>query len=117
MTTRAKIRHYLIGAACAVGALVAPTAHAAGVLRICADPDNLPFSKAEGPERGLYVELANMVARRMGDTAQYVWWLTFNKRGRCEIPFFRTSAMPTSPCRRTLITRPLVCSGRRPFSI
>ncbi|MDR3451426.1 MAG: transporter substrate-binding domain-containing protein [Rhodoferax sp.] len=80
MTTRAKIRHYLIGAACAVGALVAPTAHAAGVLRICADPDNLPFSKAEGPERGLYVELANMVARRMGDTVQYVWWLTFNEK-------------------------------------
>ncbi|QDL37010.1 c-type cytochrome [Rhodoferax sediminis] len=80
MTTRGKIRQYLIGAACAAGALMAPEAHAAGVLRVCADPDNLPFSKADGPEHGLYVELANMVARRMGDTAQYVWWLSFSEK-------------------------------------
>lgn len=52
----------------------------AGTLRICADPDNLPFSKSEGPERGLYVELAELVSQRLGDTPEYVWWLTFNQR-------------------------------------
>lgn len=52
----------------------------AGTLRICADPDNLPFSKAEGPERGLYVELAELVSRRLGESPEYVWWLTYNQR-------------------------------------
>lgn len=52
----------------------------AGNLRVCADPDNLPFSKADGPERGLYVELADMVAQRIGESAEYVWWLTYNQR-------------------------------------
>lgn len=52
-------------------------AAAAGVLRVCADPDNLPFSKSEGPERGLYVELAGLVAERMHSRVEYVWWLSF----------------------------------------
>lgn len=102
MTTRGKIKHYLIGAACTVGALMAPAVHAAGVLRVCADPDNLPFSTADGPERGMYVELANMVARRLGDTVQYVWWLSFNEeravrntllKDKCDAYF----ALPADP--------------------
>lgn len=52
----------------------------AGTLRICADPDNLPFSKSDGPERGLYVEVAELVSRRLGESPEYVWWLTFNQR-------------------------------------
>jgi polar amino acid transport system substrate-binding protein len=67
---------------CAV-ALVAPAASAlaAEPLRVCADPDNLPFSKSEGPERGLYVDLAELVAKRL-DAApiQYTWWLTYYQR-------------------------------------
>src|SRR4029450_2099953 len=42
------------------------TAISADTLRVCADPDNLPFSRAEGPDRGLYVELAELVAGRLG---------------------------------------------------
>lgn len=63
-----------------VAALCAAGSAQAGTLRICADPDNLPFSKADGPERGLYVELAELVSRRLGDSPEYVWWLTFNQR-------------------------------------
>lgn len=66
-------------AACAAAACAALGAQA-GPLRICADPDNLPFSKADGPEKGLYVELAELVSRRLGETPEYVWWLTYNQR-------------------------------------
>jgi polar amino acid transport system substrate-binding protein len=54
---------------------------AAEPLRVCADPDNLPFSKSEGPERGLYIDLAELVANRLDATPiQYTWWLTFYQR-------------------------------------
>jgi polar amino acid transport system substrate-binding protein len=55
--------------------LVVP-ARAADTFRVCADPDNLPFSRAEGPERGLYVELAELVASRLGLRAEYAWFLS-----------------------------------------
>jgi ABC-type amino acid transport substrate-binding protein/cytochrome c5 len=50
----------------------------ANILRVCADPDNLPFSsRATSGERGLYVELAELVAARLGMTTEYTWWYTF----------------------------------------
>jgi polar amino acid transport system substrate-binding protein len=55
-------------------------ASAAETLRVCADPDNLPFSKMDGPDKGLYVELAEKVGARMGVQVEYVWWLTYNQR-------------------------------------
>ena len=67
---------------CAVAlATTATSASGAEPLRVCADPDNLPFSKSEGPERGLYVDLAELVAKRLDATPiQYTWWLTFYQR-------------------------------------
>ncbi len=54
---------------------------AAEPLRVCADPDNLPFSKSEGPERGVYVELAELVAKHLDATpVHYTWWLTHYQR-------------------------------------
>ncbi len=53
---------------------------AADALRVCSDPDNLPFSKSEGVDKGLYIELADMVGQRMGAKVEYVWWLSFNQR-------------------------------------
>src|SRR5215470_12880288 len=38
--------------------------------------DNLPFSRAEGPDRGLYVELAELVAARLGLRSEYAWFLS-----------------------------------------
>lgn len=72
---------------------------AAEPLKVCADPDNLPFSKSEGPERGLYIELAELVAKKLDATpVQYTWWLTYfqrralrNTAGDCDAVF----ALPT----------------------
>jgi len=63
-----------------VMAAIASSAFAAEPLRVCSDPDNLPFSKSEGPDKGLYIDLAEMVGKRLGTTVEYVWWLSFNQR-------------------------------------
>ncbi len=70
------------GALALVGALLlglgAPTPAAPlAKLRVCADPDNLPFSSERGPDRGLYVELAELVAARLGAPAEYFWWRSY----------------------------------------
>ncbi|HKQ67381.1 MAG TPA: transporter substrate-binding domain-containing protein [Methylomirabilota bacterium] len=54
--------------------VVVVPARAADTFRVCADPDNLPFSRAEGAERGLYVELAELVASRLGLRSEYAWF-------------------------------------------
>jgi mxaJ protein len=41
-------------------------------LRVCADPNNLPFSNARG--EGLENRLADLLARDLGTTVQYTWW-------------------------------------------
>jgi polar amino acid transport system substrate-binding protein len=46
-------------------------------LRLCADPDNLPFSSAGGPERGLYLDVGALVAANLGMTTDVVWWRSF----------------------------------------
>jgi polar amino acid transport system substrate-binding protein len=76
------IRRTLRWALCTLAAVAAlgATGVQAGPLRICADPDNLPFSKADGPEKGLYVELAGLVGRKLGESPEFVWWLTYNQR-------------------------------------
>ena len=53
-----------------------------GVLRVCADPNNLPFSDREG--QGFENRLAEMVARDLGRTLEYYW--TPERRG-----FIRTA--------------------------
>ena len=63
-----------------VMAAMASPAFAAEPLRVCSDPDNLPFSKSEGPDKGLYIDLAEMVGKRLGTSVEYVWWLSFNQR-------------------------------------
>lgn len=65
---------------CMLMAAATTSAFAAEPLRVCSDPDNLPFSKSEGPEKGLYIDLAEMVGQRLGTTVEYVWWLSFNQR-------------------------------------
>ena len=79
MTVRSKLSQWLIAAA-GLTCIVSTPGASAGVLRVCADPDNLPFSKSEGSERGMYVELAELVGKQLGSSVEYVWWLTFNQR-------------------------------------
>ncbi len=79
MTIRGNMKAFAFAAALAAGALVAPAA-SADPLRVCADPDNLPFSKSEGPERGMYVELAELVGKQLNQPVEYTWYYTQMQR-------------------------------------
>ena len=48
----------------------------AATLRVCADPDNLPFTSADAREKGMYLELAELVADRMGTRMEPVFFRT-----------------------------------------
>ena len=50
----------------------APAAAPAHVLRVCADPNNLPFSNEKG--EGFENRIAELVARDMGAELHYTWW-------------------------------------------
>ncbi len=52
-------------------ALVRP-AHPARELRVCADPNNLPFSNRHG--EGFENRIAELVARDLHATVRYTWW-------------------------------------------
>ncbi|HKN66117.1 MAG TPA: substrate-binding domain-containing protein [Gemmatimonadaceae bacterium] len=41
-------------------------------LRVCADPNNLPFSNIK--QEGFENALARLIARELGDTLEYFWW-------------------------------------------
>jgi mxaJ protein len=43
-----------------------------GPLRVCADPDNAPFSTRD--ERGFENRIAALVARELGTDVRYYWW-------------------------------------------
>jgi polar amino acid transport system substrate-binding protein len=50
-------------------------------LRICADPDDLPFSSAKSPTPGLYMEFGQQIAQTLGRPLEPVWSLSyFGKR-------------------------------------
>lgn len=49
-----------------------PSETAEDLLRVCADPNNLPFSNARG--EGFENRLAELVARELGKTVSYTWW-------------------------------------------
>jgi ABC-type amino acid transport substrate-binding protein len=46
-------------------------------LRVCADPDNLPFSSKDSSHKGLYIELAEQMAADMGRRAEIYWWPSY----------------------------------------
>ncbi len=65
---------------------------AAGVLRVCADPNNLPFSNRA--REGFENKIAETVGRELNDRVEYTWWP--NRRnyprntlnaGRCDVIF------------------------------
>ncbi len=49
-----------------------PQRDGTNLLRVCADPNNLPFSNAK--EEGFENRLAQLVAKALGQTVQYTWW-------------------------------------------
>jgi quinoprotein dehydrogenase-associated probable ABC transporter substrate-binding protein len=52
------------------------------VLRVCADPNNLPFSNER--QEGFENKIANLLARELGERIEYTWWA--QRRG-----FFRNT--------------------------
>ena len=49
-----------------------PPGHLSAVFRVCADPNNLPFSNEKG--EGFENKLAEMAAASLGEKLVYVWW-------------------------------------------
>jgi polar amino acid transport system substrate-binding protein len=109
-----------IALAAAILGMAAPgPARGGEALRVCADPDNLPFSRAEGGERGLYIDLAELVARHLGARAEYTWWVTEYARralrntllaGHCDV-FFGLPRDPGFMSRSLALTRPFLIVG------
>ena len=58
-----------LGAATPTAAQTAPTSR---VLRVCADPNNLPYSNER--QQGFENRIAELVAREMKAELRYVWW-------------------------------------------
>jgi mxaJ protein len=52
--------------------LLAGTAAHAGDLRVCADPNNLPYSNAAG--EGFENRIVALLARDLGEQVAYTWW-------------------------------------------
>jgi mxaJ protein len=87
-------------------ALFAVSAAFAAPLRVCADPNNLPFSDDRG--RGSENRIAAMLGRDRGTTVEYTWWAQrrgFIRNtlgaGRCDI----VMGVPTR-LERVEVTRP-----------
>ena len=49
-----------------------PITRPAGVLRVCADPNNLPFSNERG--EGFENKIAQLLAQDLGERVEYTWW-------------------------------------------
>jgi mxaJ protein len=62
----------VMAAALAFGMGGVTSARAAPALRVCADPDNMPFSN--GKEQGFENKLAELIAERLGDRLEYTWF-------------------------------------------
>lgn len=84
--------------------------HAADALRVCADPNNLPFSNQRG--QGFENALAQLVADELGRDLRYVWWPQRRgfirntlAAGRCDlvigVPEHFEMALPTQPYYRS----------------
>jgi mxaJ protein len=56
----------------AIAALLAASPAAARELRVCADPNNLPFSNAR--EEGFENRIAHIIAAELGAELRFVWW-------------------------------------------
>jgi len=62
----------LLAAGCAREGMSAPAAAPSRVLRVCADPNNLPYSneRLEGFEN----RIAALIGKRLGASIEYTWW-------------------------------------------
>jgi mxaJ protein len=73
--------------------LVIPSAVAAKALRVCADPDYLPFSNRAG--EGFENKVAETLAKALGEPVEYTW---ASYRGKGGFPSFVTSTLEAKKC-------------------
>jgi polar amino acid transport system substrate-binding protein len=106
--------------AIACAALGAPVGAASDPkpLRVCADPDNLPFTSNDASKPGLYLEVAQHVAQALGREMQPVWASTYSPQrmmrttlfaGQCDM--FGGVPSKDAGGRPLLLTRPIVDVG------
>jgi mxaJ protein len=62
----------LVAGAAVLGALASPADAAGRELRVCADPNNLPFSNQKG--QGFENRIAELVAEELDAELSYTWW-------------------------------------------
>jgi ABC-type amino acid transport substrate-binding protein len=68
------MRRFRLGAVIGLLALLRPlTCDGAAPLRLCADPDNLPFSSSNAASPGIYIELGREIAASLGRPFEAVW--------------------------------------------
>jgi mxaJ protein len=77
MTLRSGFRWLVVSAVsllsfAAAGTRVSKANAATRTLRVCADPNNLPFSNDKG--EGFENKIAELAARDMGARVEYTWW-------------------------------------------
>jgi polar amino acid transport system substrate-binding protein len=87
-------------------------------LRVCADPDNLPFTSNDASRPGFYLEVAEHVAKALGREMQPVWASTYSPQrmmrttlfaGECDM--FGGVPSKDAGGRPLLLTRPIVDVG------
>ncbi len=85
-----RLRNSAIAVALVIGLASTAAAASDGALRVCADPNNLPFSNSA--EAGFENRLAAMVAEHFGETIAYTWWAQRRgfirstlKAGQCDV--------------------------------
>jgi mxaJ protein len=113
MQSKSKLRQVLAVAA-GLGVFALPAA--ATVLRVCADPDYLPYSNRAG--QGFENKIASTVAIALGETVEYTW---ASYRGGGGFPQFLASTLDAHKCdvvmdipygsREELTTRPYYISS------
>lgn len=77
--SQARMMRHILGALLGLLAFVAGPVLAAdhAPFRLCADPDNLPFSSTNGATPGFYIELGQAVADALGRRFEPVWVPTY----------------------------------------
>jgi mxaJ protein len=80
------------------------------VLRVCADPNNLPFSNAKG--QGFENRIAELVARELGARVEYTWWAQRRGHVRNTLAAGACDVLPGVPAgfERALTTAPYYTS-------
>jgi mxaJ protein len=61
-----------VGASPGISAQLRPNIEKPGVVRVCADPDNMPLSNQKG--EGYEQKIAELIAKEWNSKVEYAWW-------------------------------------------